>query len=230
MYDLYTGNKNYSSWSLRPWVLMKALGIPFSEHLIPFHDDEAWSKYRLLSPNGMVPLLGDGDILVWESLSIAEYLAERHEGVWPSDPAARAFARSAAAEMHSGFTALRNICGMNIGVRINLHQQPDALKANIARLSVLWNDGISRFGGPFLAGSDFSAADAFFCPVAFRVQTYGLELDPSSAAYVARLLGLPAMQEWYSGGLAETFRDWPHEHEIDAVGTVTEDLRAPASN
>jgi glutathione S-transferase len=178
----------------------------------------------------LVPLLGDGDILVWDSLSIAEYLAERHEGVWPSDPAARAFARSAAAEMHSGFLALRNICGMNVGVRINLHQQPDALKANIARLSVLWNDGISRFGGPFLAGPDFSAADAFFCPVAFRVQTYGLELDPSSAAYVARLLGLPAMQEWYGGGLAETFRDWPHEHEIDAVGTVTKDLRAPASN
>ncbi|NGO52886.1 glutathione S-transferase family protein [Allomesorhizobium camelthorni] len=230
MYDLYIGNKNYSSWSLRPWVLMKTLGILFSEHLIPFHDHDAWSEYRLLSPNGMVPLLGDGNILVWDSLSIAEYLAERHEGVWPSDPAARAFARSAAAEMHSGFPALRNICGMNIGVRVKLHQQPDALKANIARLSVLWNDGISRFGGPFLAGPYFSAADAFFCPVAFRVQTYGLELDATSAAYVARLLGLPAMREWYAGGLAETFRDWPHEHEIDAVGTVTEDLRAPASN
>jgi glutathione S-transferase len=230
MYDLYIGNKNYSSWSLRPWVLMKALGISFSEHVVPFHDHDAWSKYRLLSPNGLVPLLRDGDIVVWESLAIAEYLAERHAGVWPKDPAARAFARSAAAEMHSGFSALRNICGMNVGVRVALREKPDALKANLDRLAVLWSDGIGRFGGPFLAGADFSAADAFFCPVAFRVQTYGLELDPSSAAYVTRLLALPAMQEWYAAGLAETFRDWPHEREIDAVGAVTKDLRAPATN
>ena len=230
MYDLHIGNKNYSSWSLRPWVLMKELGIPFSEHLIPFHDADAWSDYRRLSPSGLVPLLRDGEIAVWDSLAIAEYLAERHPGVWPAEPASRAFARSAAAEMHSGFSALRNICGMNVGVRVALREQPESLKANIARLSALWGEGLTRFGGPFLAGSHFSAADAFFCPVAFRVQTYRLELDPLSTAYVERLLNLPSMQEWYRGSLAEPFRDWPHEHEIDAVGAIAEDLRAPANN
>ena len=230
MYDLYIGNKNYSSWSLRPWVLMRELAIPFSEHLIPFHDREAWSHYRRLSPSGMVPLLRDGETSVWDSLAIAEYLAERHAGVWPADPLARAFARSAAAEMHSGFSALRNICGMNVGIRVKLHQRSDALGANLARLSALWSEGMRRFGGPFLAGPDFSAADAFFCPVAFRVQTYGLELDSAASAYVVRLLDLPAMQEWRRGALAEPFRDWPHEHEIDAAGAITQDLRAAATN
>lgn len=230
MYDLYIGNKNYSSWSLRPWVLMRELGIPFSEHLIPFHDQDAWSHYRRLSPNGLVPLLRDGETSVWDSLAIAEYLAERHAGVWPADPVARAFARSAAAEMHSGFSALRNICGMNVGIRVKLHQRSDELDANLARLSALWSEGMRRFGGPFLAGPDFSAADAFFCPVAFRVQTYGLELDPASSAYVVRLLDLPAMQDWRRDALAEPFRDWPYEHEADAAGAITQDLRAAATN
>lgn len=231
MYDLHIGNKNYSSWSLRPWVVMKALDIPFAEHLVPFHDQEAWTDYRAsVSPSGMVPLLGDGEVMVWDSLAIAEYLAERHDGVWPADAKARAFARSAAAEMHSGFAALRNICGMNVGVRVRLFEQPEALTANLQRLSTLWNSGLEAFGGTFLAGNSFSAADAFFCPVAFRVQSCGLKLDAAASAYVERLLALPAMQEWYHDGIAETFRDWPHEDELAAVGDIVEDLRAPASN
>lgn len=226
MYHLYIANKNYSSWSLRPWVLMRALDIPFREHVVPFHDTDAWKEYRKIAPNGTAPLLRDGDITTWDSLAITEYLAERHPRVWPAEPAARAYARSAAAEMHSSFSALRNMCGMSIGVRVRLNAQPAALKANLARLSALWNQGLSAFGGPFLGGTDFSAADAFFCPVAFRVQSYGLEMDARSMAYVEHLLALPAMEEWYRDGVAETFRDEPHEREIEGFGTIVEDFRA----
>lgn len=227
MYDLHIANKNYSSWSLRPWVLMKQAGIGFNEHLVPFHDHAVWTEYRKLTPNGLVPLLRDGDTLVWDSLAITEYLAERHKNIWPEDSEARAFARSATAEMHSGFSALRNICSMNVGVRVKLNELSGALKANLARLSVLWNSGLERFGGPFLAGSYFSAADAFFCPVAFRVQTYGLQLDATSMHYAERLLNLPAMRGWYNAGLAETFRDEPHDAGLRQFGTITQDLRAP---
>ena len=160
---------------------MKALGIGFSEHLVPFHDDSAWAEHRARSPNGLVPLLVDGDLKVWDSLAIAEYLAERHAAVWPTDPAARAFARSAAAEMHSGFSTLRSICGMNIGIRVALKDEArSALAANLARIDALWGEGLARFGGPFLAGPAFGAVDAFFCPVAFRVQSYGLALSPAA--------------------------------------------------
>ncbi len=228
MYRLHIGNKNYSSWSLRPWALMKTLDIPFEERLIPFHDKQAWARYQAISPNGMVPMLQDSDLAIWDSLAIAEYLAERHPGVWPSDPKARAFARSAAAEMHSGFSALRNICGMNVGVRVRLREEPPALKRDLARLSALWSAGFSAFGGPFLAGEAFCAADAFFCPVAFRAQSYGLPLDGLAKAYVERLLALPAMEAWSREGLAEPFRDQPHEEELLAVGDVVQDLRAPA--
>lgn len=229
MYELYIGNKNYSSWSLRPWVLLKALDIPFEEYLVPFHDENAWADYRKRAPNALVPMLLDGDLKVWDSLAIAEYLAENHEGVWPTDKAARAFARSAAAEMHSGFTALRTICGMNVGVRVKLADKHlEALLPNLGRLSLLWNEGISRFGGPFLAGKNFSAADAFFCPVAFRVQTYDLQLNEACMDYVRTLLELPAMQQWYQEGIAETFRDLPHDAEIDEIGELVIDHRAQA--
>jgi len=228
MYELFIGNKNYSSWSLRPWVILRHLGIEFTEHLIPFHDERAWADYRKVAPNGLVPLLKDGDTLVWDSLAIAEYLAERHDGVWPTDPVARAYARSAAAEMHSGFSALRNICGMNIGVRANLRQEHEALNANLARLATVWSEGLERFGGPFLAGDKFSAADAFFCPVAFRVQSYGLQMSPTAMSYAETLFSLPAMQEWAGDGIAETFRDAPHDAELNEYAEITQDLRAPA--
>jgi glutathione S-transferase len=227
MYTLHIANKNYSSWSLRPWVLLRALHIPFTENLIPFHREAEWAAYRRIAPNGKVPCLVDADITVWESLAIVEYLAERHAGVWPEAGDARAWSRSACAEMHAGFSTLRSCCAMSCGIRVQLHNVPAALTADLKRIAALWNDGLQHFGGPFLAGSAFCAADAFFAPVAFRIQTYGLKLDPDSMAYVARLLDLDCMRTWYTEGLREPWRDLPHEEEIAQFGTVLQDLRAP---
>lgn len=225
-YRLYIANKNYSSWSLRPWLLMRERAIPFEEQRVVFGDEPAWRAFRAISPSGKVPCLVDGATIVWDSLAITEYLAERHAGVWPAEPAARAFARSAAAEMHSGFAELRNRCSMSCGIRARLHESPPALRGDVDRINALWNDGLDRFGGPFLAGSAFGAVDAFFAPVAFRVQSYGLALDAAGAAYAARLLALPAMRAWYADALAERFRDEPHEKEIAQTVEIIEDLRA----
>ena len=227
MYELYIANKNYSSWSLRPWVLMREAGIEFKEHLIPF-GGPAWKDFLKLSPSGKIPCLIDGSTLVWDSLAITEYLAERHRGVWPQEVEARAWARSASAEMHSGFTELRNRCSMTCGVRLRLKESSAALQRDIARLETLWSDGLDRFGGPFLADGSFTAVDAFFAPVAYRVQTYGLELSSEAAAYTQRLLEVPAMCQWYAAALAENFRDAPHEAEMLELATVIEDLRAAA--
>lgn len=226
MYTLHIANKNYSSWSLRPWVLLKALDIAFIEQQERFDDGGSWDKFRVFSPSGLVPTLIDGDIRVWDSLAIAEYVAEAHPKVWPKDKAARAFARSAAAEMHSGFSALRNVCSMSVGIRVALHEVTPALQKNIDRIGELWGEGLNRFGGPFLAGNTFTAADAFYCPVAFRVQTYGIKLPQAADDYARRLLALPAMKEWYDAALMETFREPSHEDEIRAVGTWTADYRA----
>lgn len=227
MYTLHIANKNYSSWSLRPWVLMRERRIEFTERLIPFGQASAWDSYRAVSPTGKVPCLVDGALSVWDSMSIAEYLAERHEGIWPSDANARAWARSAAAEMHSGFTELRNRCSMTCGVRIRLNEFPASLERDVARLQALWSEGLRRFGGPFLAGRVFTAADAFYAPVAFRAQTYELPLDAASSAYVARLLELPSMKQWYADALKETFRHEPHDVEIRSMGRIVADLREP---
>jgi glutathione S-transferase len=231
MYELYIANKNYSSWSLRPWVLMRELGLAFNERLVPFSDGGIganWDAFRSFSPTGKVPALTDGATAVWDSLGIVEYLAERHPGVWPIEAHARTWARCAAAEMHSGFGALREHCTMNCGIRVRLSETPAALKRDIARLDELWCEGVQRFGGPFLAGASFSAVDAFFAPVAFRVQTYGLKLSPVAQAYVARLLDVPAMQQWQADALAETWREPGHEKEAEAAGTLLEDLRNQA--
>jgi glutathione S-transferase len=228
MYTLHIGNKNYSSWSLRPWILLRELGIPFNEQLHRFAGAVNWAAFRGFSPTGRVPALIDDDAIIWDSLAIAEYLAERHAGVWPGDGMARAFARCAAAEMHSGFSALRNQCSMSCGIRVRLFEITPALQSELARLEELWSEGLRRFGGPFLAGAAFSAADAFFAPVAFRVQSYGLPLSATSAAYMQSLLGLAGMRAWYDAGIAEPWRDPDHELEIAAVGTITLDLRASA--
>ena len=226
MYTLHIANRNYSSWSLRPWALMRQLGIPFAEHLEPFPSGPSFTLFRSFSPSGRVPALTDGEVTVWDSLAIVEYLAERHPGVWPSDPAARAWARSAAAEMHSSFDALRGACTMNCGLRVEPAPYSEALKHDLFRLEGLWNDGLTRFGGPFLAGAAFTAVDAFYCPVAFRAQTYGLEFAEQANAYVRRLLDLPAMKEWYEAALAEPWREPGHEAEAAAAGRTTADLRA----
>ncbi len=228
MFTLIIGNKNYSSWSLRPWLLLKALDIAFTERLEPFIAHGSHDAFRAFSPTGRVPLLVDGDIKVWDSLAIAEYVAETHPQVWPADRAARAFARAISAEMHAGFASLRNICTMNCGLRIALHAVTPDLQADLTRIDEIWCEGLSRFGGPFLAGAAFTAADAFYAPVALRLQTYGLTLSPPADAYAARLLALPAMQDWYSAGLAETWREPDHEADALAAGTLISDLRRPA--
>ena len=229
MYALYIANKNYSSWSLRPWALMRERGIPFEERRVLLGEGSNWDSYRTFSPNGRVPCLVDGGTTVWESLAIAEYLAERHEGVWPDDPAARAWARCAAAEMHAGFATLRDICTMNVGIRVRLYATPPGLARDVARIAELWNEGLARFGGPFLAGSSFTAADAFYAPVAYRVRTYGLALDGPAAAYAERLLALPSLRDWEAAALAETAREAGHEDEARRVGEWLEDRRAKAS-
>ena len=225
MYTLHIGNKNYSSWSLRPWALMSELGLPFEEVNHVFGAGFAQSIAGK-SPTARVPVLHHDGRIVWDSLAIVEYLADRHGGVWPTDADARAWARSAAAEMHSGFQALRNTCGMNCGIRVKLHSVDAALAKDLARIAALWTEGLQRFGGPFLAGREFGGVDAFFCPVAFRVQTYGLELPEPAAAYARRLLAAPSMKRWYDAALADTVRDHDHEAEIGQFGRIVQDLRA----
>lgn len=232
MYALYVANKNYSSWSLRPWVLLKTLGISFEERFTPFLEGSSYEVFRKFSPTGLVPCLIDDGTVVWDSLGIVEYVAEDHPQIWPASRIARAWARSAAAEMHSGFSTLRNICTMNIGVRARLNEMSAPLKKDVQRIDDLWSEGLTRFGGPFLAGDAFTAVDAFFAPVAFRVQTYGLNLGSQAAEYADRLLALPAMQEWYAAGIAETMRETDHEKELRHAAAITADYRAapqPAS-
>jgi glutathione S-transferase len=229
MYELYIGNKNYSSWSLRPWVLMRAQSIPFKERLMQFETGSSWAKFRSFSPNGRVPCLHDGKTVVWDSLAIVEYLAERHKGVWPVDATMRAWARSAASEMHSSFAELRNRCGMSCGLRVKLKEIGSALRADITRVDELWTEGLARFAGPYLAGARLSAVDAFFAPVVFRVQTYALPMGKAGSAYVERMLAEPAMRDWYTAAIAEPWREPGHEAEVAAAGTVTTDLRAKPS-
>jgi glutathione S-transferase len=226
MYELFIANKNYSSWSMRPWVLMRALQIPFTERLLLFHANQGAGAFRNFSPSGRVPCLVDGPVKVWDSLAIAEYLAERHPGVWPQDPAARAWTRSACAEMHSGFQTLRDVCSMNVGLRVRLHGISAALHADLARLLALWTAGLDAHGGPWLGGASFTAVDAFFAPVASRVQTYGLPLTQRAGEYAQRLIEFPVVREWISAGIAEPWRDASHEAEVLTHGEIIRDMRA----
>ncbi len=228
MYELLIANRNYSSWSLRPWLLMRARNIPFGERLLPFPGGDSYAFYKPHTPSGRVPCLRDGDVTVWDSLAIVEYLAERHEGVWASDSVARAWSRSAAAEMHSSFGALRDICTMNCGIRVALRERPAALERDVARIDELWNEGLARFGGPYLAGREFTGVDAFYAPVVFRAQTYGLEFSGEADAWRQRMLAHPAMREWYDAALSEPWREAGHEDEAKQYGEWTADLRAPA--
>jgi glutathione S-transferase len=225
MYQLYIANKNYSSWSLRPWVLMRALAIPFEERLTVFEEGSNWQAFRRFSPTGRVPCLHDGANVIWDSLAIVEYLAERHAGVWPQSADARAWARCAASEMHSGFAELRMRCSMSCGQRVALKEVGAPLKADISRIDELWTEGQTRFGGPYLAGSAFSAVDAFYAPVVFRVQTFDLPLSDRARAYAELMLRHPAMQEWYAAAMAEPWRDASHERELAQAGEVRADYR-----
>jgi glutathione S-transferase len=224
-YTLVTANRNYSSWSLRPWVLMKALGIAFKDRIEPFLAPVNHEAFRAFSPTGQVPVLIDGARTVWDSLGIVLYLAERHDGVWPADEEARAWAICATAEMHGGFSALRNERTMNVGVRVDAVPGSAALGRDVARITELWSEGLDRFGGPWLAGAAFTAVDAFYAPVAFRVRTYGIDVGPAGLAWVDQMIAHPAMREWETVALAETWREAGHEAELAESGTITADFR-----
>ncbi len=226
MYQLYIANKNYSSWSLRPWVLMKTLGIEFEECLEGFESADNFDKFRKFSPSGTVPCLQDGQTTVWDSLAIVEYLAETHEGVWPRDRQARTFARCATAEMHSSFSSLRNICPMNCAITVEMNEISAGLQRDLDRIGELWVTGVESFGGPYLAGETFTAVDAFFCPVAFRVRSYQLPLPSVAQTYCERLLNLPAMQAWDKAGVNESWREEAHEEEAAAAGKIIRDRRS----
>lgn len=223
-YTLITANRNYSSWSLRPWLLLKALEIPFEDRLEPFAKPDNYDDFRRFSPTGQVPVLIDGARVIPDSLGITLYLADRHAGVWPGDEEARIFAQGAVAEMHGGFGHLRNDCTMNVGVRVAPKPMSEGLRRNVARVREIFETGLARFGGPWLAGADFSAADAFFAPVAFRIRTYGLDVG-GSQAWVDHVLAHPAMLEWEQAALAETWREAAHEEELAAAGVITADYR-----
>jgi glutathione S-transferase len=224
-YTLITANRNYSSWSLRPWVLMKALGIAFQDRIEPFTQDSNYTEFRKFSPTGQVPCLIDAGVTIWDSLGITLYLADRHDGVWPTGPAARAWAMCAVTEMHGGFSALRNDCTMNVGVRVTPNPMRPALTRDVARIAELWAEGLSKFGGPFLAGPNFTAVDAFFAPVAYRVRTYGLDVGTVGQAWVDMILTHPAMQQWEAEALTESWREVGHEAELAACGSITADYR-----
>jgi len=211
--QLYIGNKNYSSWSMRPWVLLKQTGIPFEERMIRFDSFDADSKFKAelgrLSPVGKVPVLVDDGLAIWDSLAIAEYVAEKfpEKKLWPTDVKLRARARSVCAEMHSGFSGLRNHFGMNIeasladvGKRV-LAEQPQ-VQADLARIVQMWSELLAEHKGPMLFG-DFTVADAFFAPVVKRILTYGLPVPPVIAAYIDRVQALPSVTAWTKDALAE---------------------------
>ena len=223
-YTLITGNRNYSSWSLRPWVLMKVLGIEFEDRLEQFTKPDNYEDFRSFSPTGQVPLLIDGARRIADSLAIALYLAERHAGVWPSGEEARIYAQGAVAEMHGGFGALRNDCTMNVGVRVKPKPMSEGLQRNVARVREIFEAGLTRFGGPWLAGAEFSAIDAFYAPVAFRIRTYGLDVGKGQA-WVEHVLAHPAMQQWEAEALTEDWRETGHEEELAAAGVITADYR-----
>lgn len=205
---LVIGNKNYSSWSMRPWVAMKAGGIDFEEIFIPLYTGPA-DKQRLLdaSPAGKVPALIDGDVTVWDSLAIIEYLAEcfPEARLWPNAREARAHARSISAEMHSGFVALRNECGMNLHRPVKAKPLSEAARADIARVQEIWTDCRTRYGaqGPYLFG-EFSAADAMYAPVVHRFRTYAINVSPVVRDYMTAMIAFPAFAEWTAAGLGES--------------------------
>jgi len=205
---LVIGNKNYSSWSMRPWLALRANNIAFEEIFIPLYTGEA-DKKRILgfTRSGKVPTLLDGDVTIWDSLAIIEYAAERfpEARLWPEDRASRAHARAISAEMHSGFTPLRNECGMNLHRPVGgIVLSPDA-RADIARVEQIWIECRERYGqsGPFLFGT-FGGADAMFAPVVHRFRTYAIEVAPTARGYMDAMMALPAFREWTNAALAET--------------------------
>ena len=215
---LVIGNKNYSSWSLRPWIAMKAAGIAFDEVVVSLDATDFKSRVSKISASGKVPALNDDGIHVWESLAILEHLAEKFPaaGLWPNDPAARAHARAIAAEMHAGFLPLRRACPMNLWRPVKKRELNDEVLANVTRIDAMWTDCRARFGGsgPFLFGA-FGAADAMYAPVVARFHTYDVDVGTTARAYMSEVMALPAWREWKDAALKEPWVlpqdeiDWP---------------------
>ena len=225
MLKLYIGNKNYSSWSMRPWVLLKQAGIPFEEVKVRFDSFDAGSGFKqavnAVTPVGKVPVLLDGELAVWDSLAIAEYAAERFpdKNLWPRDVQARARARSVCAEMHSGFSALRSHCPMNIEADLAqngrlIWRDQAAVRADVQRITGMWSDLLAQHQGPLLFG-EFSVADAYFAPVAMRLATYALPVPQAISAYVQRLSALPGVKAWMADARVENdFRDFEEPYRL----------------
>ena len=217
---LVIGNKNYSSWSFRPWIAMKVLGIPFEEILIPFGtplgNPEFRARLKAYTPAGLVPVLIDGDVHVWETLAIMEYLAENFSDreLWPADKKARAEARAISSEMHAGFPALRAECPMNTRRPVRERALSGAARVNVMRVDAIWSGCRARYGGPFLFGA-FSAADAMYAPMVARLNTYSVKVGDAARDYMDAMMALPAWAEWRAGALKETWvvpedeADWP---------------------
>jgi glutathione S-transferase len=215
---LIIGNKNYSSWSLRPWIAMKVTGIAFDEEVIPLYEPGSRECILKYSPAGKVPVLIDGEVTVWESLAILEHLAEKFPkaGLWPEDAAARSHARAIANEMHGGFAPLRRACPMNLWLPAKPRLQAAEVMDNVARIDALWTDCRARFGlsGEFLFGG-FGAADAMYAPVVARLHSFGLPVSPEAKAYMAAIMALPAFAEWRAAALKEPWvmqgnePEWP---------------------
>jgi glutathione S-transferase len=204
MLKLIIGDHNYSSWSLRPWLAAKQSGLPFEEISIPLRQTTTKAEILKYSPSGKIPCLIDGETVVWESLSICEYLAEKAPALWPSESKARAEARSIASEMHSGFAALRQGMPLDVLASQPFLQQSMEIKADVARIVSMWEDCLQRYKQkePFLFGQ-FTNADAMYAPIVFRFLTYHVELPEASRHYVTAMAALPAMQEWRQACIAE---------------------------
>jgi glutathione S-transferase len=225
MLKLYVGNKNYSSWSMRPWVMLKQAGIAFEEVHVRFDSFEADSQFRQtmapVSPTGKVPVLVDDGFVIWDTLAIAEYAAEKfnEKNLWPQHPQARARARSICAEMHSGFTALRSACPMNIEASLPqigelIWRDKPAVRADVARVVAIWGDLLQTHGGPMLFG-EFGIADAFFAPVAMRLKTYALPVPAAITSYIDSLCAAPGVKAWINGALMEKdFRTFEEPYRL----------------
>ncbi len=224
--QLYIANKNYSSWSMRPWVMLKNAGIAFDEVVARFDSFEPGSQFKKtitsVNPTGRVPCLVDDGLVVWDTLAIAEYAAEKYPGkkLWPQDVAQRARARSICAEMHSGFSALRSHCPMNIEASLGdigtlaLRDKP-AVRADVARIEAMWVELLSQHGGPYLFGTQFSIADAYFAPVCMRFKTYALSQRADINAYVERIRTAPGVAAWIAAALVENdFRDFEEPYRL----------------
>ena len=225
MLKLCIGNKNYSSWSMRPWVLMTQAGIPFEEVMLRFDSFDAGSRFKqalaAITPVGKVPVLIDGELVVWDTLAIAEYLAEQFPELhlWPREADQRARARSVVAEMHSGFTALRSACGMNVEARLPevgalIWRDNAGVRADVARLVAMWRELLATHGGPLLFGR-FTIADAFYAPVVMRLRTFELPVPGEVRAYMERVCALPGVRAWIDGALAEQdFLDFEEPYRL----------------